>query len=71
VSSLHLHGDTDAVLRATDPDHPAEPTDSVGHRRVRAVQDLFDDVPVVTYRSIDRSHNRRAHELVRRGHESR
>ena len=56
MSSLHLHGDADAVLRATDPDHPAEPTDSVGHRRVRAVQDLFDDVPVVTYRSIDRSH---------------
>lgn len=68
VSSLHIHGDADAVLRATDPDHPAQPTDSVGRRRVREVHDLLDDVPVVTYRSVDRSRNRRAHELARRGH---
>jgi len=68
VSSVHLHGDADAALRSTDPAHPAEPTDAVGRRRVREARDLLADVPVVTYRAVDRSRNARAHELARRGH---
>jgi len=71
VSSLHLHGDADAALRATDPDHPAEPTDPVARRRVREVRELLADVPVVTYRSVDRSRNARAHDLARQGHRDR
>jgi len=68
VSSLHLHGDADAALRATDPAHPAEPSDPIARRRVREVRELLGDVPVVTYRAVDRSRNRRAHALARRGH---
>ena len=68
VSSLHLHGDADAALRATDPSHPAEPTGPVARRRVREVHELLADVPVVTYRAVDRSRNARAHDLARRGH---
>jgi len=71
VSSLHLHGDADAALRATDPAHPTEPTDPVGRRRVHEVRDLLTDVPVVTYRAVDRSCNARAHDLARRGHRDR
>jgi hypothetical protein len=68
-SSVHLRGDADAALRVTDPDHPAEPTDPVGRRRVRAVRERLADVPVVTYRAVDRARNRRAHDLARRGHD--
>lgn len=71
VSSLHLHGDADAALRVTDPSHSAKPTDVVGQRRVQEVHRRLADVPVVTYRAVDRTRNRRAHDLARRGHRDR
>lgn len=69
VSSLHVHGDADAVLRAVDPGTPARPSDGVERRRVAAIRDAVADVPLVTYRSIPRTDNERAHRLARRGHE--
>jgi len=69
VSSLHLHGDADAVIRAADPGHPAEPSHPVLRRRIADVHARVADVPVVTYRSLPRGRNERAHALARAGHE--
>ncbi|MDS0280988.1 reverse transcriptase-like protein [Haloarcula onubensis] len=68
VASLHVHGDADAVIRAVDPDHPATPGDRLCRRRVRAIRDAVDGIPVVTYRVVDRRENERAHGLARAGH---
>jgi hypothetical protein len=71
VSAVHFHGDADVVIRAADPDHPAEPSDRLARRRVAATREAVADVPIVTYRVIPRDRNRRAHRLARAGHESR
>jgi len=68
VASLHVHGDADAVIRAVDPDHPATPTDPVVRHRVVAIRDAVDQIPVVTYRVVNRGENQRAHALARNGH---
>ena len=69
VSSLHLHGDADAVIRAADPDHPAEPSDPIIRRRLADVHARVADIPVVTYKELSRGRNERAHALARAGHE--
>lgn len=69
LSSLHVHGDADVVIRTVDPDHPARAKGRVARRRVAAVRELVADVPVVTYRAVPRGHNERAHDLARTGHE--
>jgi ribonuclease HI len=71
ASSLHLHGDADAVLRAVDPSDPAEPVDSVARRRAAEIRETVAglSVPEVTYRTVPREHNERAHELARAGHD--
>jgi len=69
VSALHVHGDADAVVRAADSSSPAEPSDPVARRRVERTRTLLADVPVVTYRSVPRSENERAHALAAAGHE--
>jgi len=68
VASLHVHGDADAVIRAVDPDRPATPDDRVCRRRVGAIRDAVDGIPVVTYRIVGRGENERAHRLARAGH---
>ena len=68
VASVHLHGDADAVVEAVDPDRAATPPDAVAARRVRETRRLLADVPVVTYRSVPRWRNERAHDLARAGH---
>jgi len=68
VASLHVHGDADAVIRAVDPDRPATPDDRVCRRRVDAIRDAVDGIPVVTYRIVGRGENERAHRLARAGH---
>jgi hypothetical protein len=67
-SSLHVHGDADAVIRAVDPDISAVPSESVARRRVVEIRDRVADIPVVTYRAVDRDDNDRAHRLAREGH---
>lgn len=69
VSSLHLHGDADAVIRAANPRHPAEPSDPIIRRRVDDVRARVADIPVVTYQCLPRGRNDRAHALARAGHE--
>ncbi|GGO01590.1 hypothetical protein GCM10009030_35420 [Haloarcula pellucida] len=69
VTSLHVHGDADAVLRAVDPTAAATPSDRVVRRRVDAIHECVADVPVVTYRAVERGENERAHRLARAGHE--
>jgi ribonuclease HI len=69
LSSLHVHGDADVVIRTVDPDHPARARSSIARRRVAAIRDHVDDVPVVTYHAVARGHNERAHELARAGHD--
>ncbi|MDS0260470.1 hypothetical protein NDI56_13780 [Haloarcula sp. S1CR25-12] len=68
VASLHVHGDADAVIRAVDPDHPAEPGDRICRDRVDAIRAAVADIPVVTYRAVRRGENERAHDLARAGH---
>ncbi len=68
-AAVHLHGDADAVIRAADPDSPAEPSNPISRRRVATAREHLTDVPVVTYRSVPRGRNERAHQLARRGHE--
>lgn len=71
VAALHVRGDADAVVRAVDPDHHADAPGPVARRRVEAVRALVADIPVVTYRSIPRARNRRAHDLAQAGHRGR
>ena len=68
-SSLHVHGDADAVIRAVDPAVPAAPSASVARRRVAEIRDHVADIPVVTYQVVDRSDNDRAHKLAREGND--
>lgn len=68
VSSLHVHGDADAVLRAVDPGTPARPSGRVERRRAADIRDAVSDIPVVTYRAVPRGRNHRAHRLARQGH---
>jgi len=70
VASLHVHGDADAVIRAVDPDRPAIPGTRIARHRVDAIREAVDPIPVVTYRVVGRSANRRAHRLARAGHPS-
>lgn len=69
LSSLHIHGDADVVLRTVDPTHPARAKSRIARRRVATIRELVADVPVVTYRAVSRGHNQRAHDLARAGHE--
>ena len=69
VASLHVRGDSAAAIESVDPDHPAEPSDSILQRRVRTVRDLVDPIPQVSYRPVTRARNHRAHELARRPHQ--
>jgi ribonuclease HI len=69
--SLHVHGDADVVIRNVDPSEPATPGDRVTRRRVEQIRDLVADIPVVTYRTIKRGRNERAHEVARAGHSDR
>lgn len=69
--SIHIHGDADVVIRTVDPAEPATPSDRVTRRRVQKIRELVADIPVVTYRAVDRGHNERAHQLARAGHEDR
>ncbi len=68
-STLHVRGDADAVIRAVDPARPTEPSGRIVRRRVGAIHELVADVPVVSYRAVDRRGNERAHDLARAGHE--
>jgi ribonuclease HI len=69
LSSLHVHGDADVVIRTVDPDHPARAKSRIARRRVATIRERVADVPVVTYRAVPRGHNERAHDLARAGHE--
>ena len=69
ASAVHFRGDADVVLRTTDPDRPAEPSDRLLRRRVATVRAAVADVPEVTYRTIPRESNREAHRLARAGHD--
>lgn len=66
VASCHVRGDAATVVEAADPDHPAEPGDRVARHRVATVHDLLAPVPRVTYRTVPRGRNRRAHGLAAR-----
>lgn len=66
VAAVHVQGDAAAVIETTDPDHPAVPGDDVLERRVETVRRLLAPIPVVTYREVDRTATRRAHDLARR-----
>ncbi|WP_299335021.1 reverse transcriptase-like protein [Haloplanus sp.] len=68
VASLHVRGDAVAPVEAVDPDHPTEPNDGILRRRVETVQTMVDPIPQVSYRTVPRARNRRAHELARRPH---
>jgi ribonuclease HI len=68
VASVHVRGDAAVVLEAVDPDHPGEAGNDLARRRVATVRDLLEPVPTVTYRTVARGDNRRAHELARRAH---
>lgn len=70
VASLHVRGDAAAVMDAVDPDRAGEAGDEVTRRRVAEVRDLFAPIPEVTYRTVSRGRNERAHELARRPHEA-
>jgi ribonuclease HI len=69
VSSVHVHGDADAVIRLADPSRPATPSTRLARRRVETIRSCFRDVPVVTYRCVPRHSNERAHALARAGHD--
>lgn len=69
IASLHVRGDSAAAINSVDPDHSAEPTDTVLRRRVEIVRDLLDEIPQVSYRTVGRTRNQRAHELARRPHQ--
>lgn len=68
VASLHIRGDAAAAIEAVDPDHPTEPSDGVLQRRVETVRELIDPIPQVSYRTVTRTRNQRAHELAQRPH---
>jgi ribonuclease HI len=68
IASLHIRGDAAAPVEAVDPDHPAEPNDDILQRRVETVRTVVDPIPQVSYRTVSRARNRRAHELARRPH---
>ena len=68
VASLHVHGDADAVIDAVDPAVGATPGDRIMEKRVRAIRAAVEEIPTVTYRTVGRGENRRAHELAQRGH---
>jgi ribonuclease HI len=68
VADLHVRGDAAGVLEAVDPDRPATPGDTIVRRRVETVRELVAPIPTVTYRTIGRGRNARAHELARRPH---
>jgi len=68
VSSVHLHGDAEVVVRAADPDDDTEPPTRIARRRVEMARAALADVPTVTYRAVSRAANERAHELAREGH---
>ena len=69
-SALHVRGDADVVLRAVDPSDPTEPSGRIARRRTAAIRRTVESlrVPTVTYRSVPRGDNERAHELARAGH---
>jgi ribonuclease HI len=69
ITSLHVHGDADAVIDAVDPRANATPGDRVMARRVDAIRAAVADIPTVTYRAVGRGQNERAHTLARAGHE--
>jgi ribonuclease HI len=68
IASLCVRGDAAAAVTAADPDHPTEPSDDVLRRRVGTIRELVAPIPRVSYRTIPRTRNRRAHELARRPH---
>ena len=68
VARVHVRGDAAAVIEAVDPGRPGTPDDRMLRRRVGRVRELLDPVPTVTYRTVSRDLNRRAHELARRPH---
>lgn len=68
VASVHLHGDAEVVVRAADPEDDTEPPTRIARRRVETARAALADVPTVTYRTVSRGANERAHELAREGH---
>jgi ribonuclease HI len=68
IADVHVRGDAEGVIEAVDPDRPADPGDDVRRRRVATVRELLAPFPTVTYRTVDRGRNRRAHALAARAH---
>jgi ribonuclease HI len=68
VASIHVRGDADAVIESVDPRREATPTGRIERRRVERIRRLFESIPTVTYRIVDRHANERAHALARAGH---
>ncbi|MFB6255708.1 MAG: reverse transcriptase-like protein [Haloplanus sp.] len=70
VASLCVRGDAAAAVNSVDPAHPSEPSDDILRRRVEAIRELVAPIPQVSYRTVSRTRNHRAHELARRPHGS-
>lgn len=68
VSSVHVRGDAAAVIDAVNPDRTATAGDEIRRRRVEQVRAALASVPTVTYRTVGRQRNERAHELAVRAY---
>lgn len=68
VSSVHVRGDSAAVIDAADPGRSATAGDEIRERRIEQVRAALSGVPTVTYRTVHRGRNERAHELAVRAY---
>lgn len=69
VSSVHVRGDAAAVIDAVDPERDATAGDEIRERRIKQVRAALAAVPTVTYRTVQRGRNERAHELAVRAYD--
>ncbi len=69
VSSVHVRGDSAAVIDAVDPAQSATAGDEIRQRRVEQVREALAGVPRVTYRTVRRDRNERAHQLAVRAYD--
>jgi ribonuclease HI len=64
ISDVHVRGDAAAVIDTVDPASATAVGDDICQRRAERVRELLEAATSVTYRSVRRSKNSRAHELA-------
>lgn len=68
ISDVHVRGDAAAVITSVDPARSTTPGDDIRRRRVTAIRNALASIPRVTYRTVSRGENERAHTLAARAH---